>query len=222
MAFREASKNGTIYAPGYFLANNEACSRFTHEMSASDARVVTANGGKYLPMGTVWPSNDSNAVGLVYEDVDVTEGNMPGSVVTTGVVYEDRLPVSLQTAAKNALKAAGFVFIATSPSVTRPDDGTGSMAEIGVASAAGTNVGDTAITISNYTPGADEEYLYKVGSSKAPTIAYKDVPDATWTEWDGDDDITAATGTYITIISVNGDGRAIAKGSDTVTAKASG
>lgn len=219
MSFREATKQGTIYAPGWFLVNNEDCTRVTQEMSASDARAVTANGGKYIPMGTVWPSNNSSAIGFVYEDVDVSSGNMPGSVVTTGVVYEDRLPISMQTAAKNALKAAGFVFVATSPAVTRPDDGTNGMEEIGVASAAGTASGDTAITISDYTPGADESYVYKTDSTAAPTIAYKAIPDYTWTAWDGSSDITATTNDYITIVSLNADGRAIALGSDTVTAE---
>lgn len=219
MSFKEADKNGVIYAPGWFLANNEECTRLTKEMSASDGRAVSANGGKYIPMGTVWPANSSSAIGLVYEDVDVSSGNMPGSVVTSGIVYEDRLPVSLQSAAKNALKASGFVFISSSPSVTRPADGTEGMTEIGVASAAGTASGDTAITISEYTPGADESYVYKTNSTAAPTIAYKAIPDYTWTAWDGSSDITATTGHYITIVSVNGEGRAVAAGSDTVVAK---
>ena len=220
MSFKEADKNGVIYAPGWFLANNEDCTRLTKEMSASDSRAVSANGGKYIPMGTVWPANSSSAIGLVYEDVDVSSGNMPGSVVTSGIVYEDRLPVSLQSAAKNALKAAGFVFISSSPSVTRPSDGREGMAEMEVESAAGTAAGDTAITISEYTPGTGESYVYKVASTTAPTIAFMAIPDYTWTAWDGSSDITAATDKKITIVSVNADGRAVAMGSATVTAHA--
>jgi hypothetical protein len=48
-------------------------------------------------------------IGFVYEDVDVTTGNMPASVVTKGVVYEDRLPAELTSAEKTALEAKGFV-----------------------------------------------------------------------------------------------------------------
>ena len=72
-----------------------------------------------MPMGTIYPSNDKNAVGIVYEDVDVTTGDMPGSVVLRGAVYEDRLPVELDSAAKTALEGAGFTF-KQSPSTTRP------------------------------------------------------------------------------------------------------
>ena len=84
---------GQAYAPGWFLADNEDCTRLTRQISAEDG-VEGANGGKYVKMGTAYPSNDGNAIGIVYEDVDVSTGDMPGSVVTKGVVYEDRLPVT--------------------------------------------------------------------------------------------------------------------------------
>jgi len=96
MAFIGAKKDGTTYAPGYFLAyNDENVVRETREFAQSSALVKTTDeGGKYVPAGTAYPSNDSNAVGIAYEDVDVTVGNMPGSVVTKGIVYEDRLAVT--------------------------------------------------------------------------------------------------------------------------------
>lgn len=94
MAFIGAGTKGTVYAPGYFLAaNDEDCVRETKEIAQSGA-VTAADGTKYVPMGTAYPSNNSNAIGLTYEDVDVTVGNMPGSVVTKGIVYEDRLAVT--------------------------------------------------------------------------------------------------------------------------------
>lgn len=86
--------SGKVYAPGYFLANNENCMRLTKELASNSALVVEENGGKYIPMGTAYPSNDGNAVGIVYEDVDVSEGNMPGSVVMQGIVYENRLAIT--------------------------------------------------------------------------------------------------------------------------------
>lgn len=71
---------------------------------------------KIVAAGTVFPSNDAQAVGIVFEDVDVTNGNMPGSVLVAGRVLEDAL--SIQTAAKTALSGKGIVF-ADAPSVTR-------------------------------------------------------------------------------------------------------
>ena len=119
MAFIEPVKSGVSYAPGYFLANNEKCTRLTREIPGTGDFVKEANGGKYVPMGTIFPANGATAEGIVYEDVDVTAGNMPGSVVTTGVVYENRLPETLDNAAKTALEAKGFVFL-TEGAVTRP------------------------------------------------------------------------------------------------------
>lgn len=109
--------DGTTYAPGYFLAHEE-CVRKTYEISDSGIS-ADANGGKHVKMGTPYPSNNSSCIGLVYEDVDVTSGKMPGSVVLKGVVYEGRLPVVLDAGAKSALEGKGFVFL-TEPSVTRP------------------------------------------------------------------------------------------------------
>lgn len=96
MAFIGAKKDGTTYAPGYFLAyNDENVVRETREFAQNSALVKTTDeGGKYVPAGTAYPSNDGNAIGIAYEDVDVTVGNMPGSVVTKGIVYEDRLAVT--------------------------------------------------------------------------------------------------------------------------------
>lgn len=94
MSFISSDNSSTVHAAGYFLAHEE-CVRETKEIAQNSAAVVTANNGtKYVPMGTAYPTNDSNAIGIVYEDVDVTNGNMPGSVVTKGVVNEDRLAVT--------------------------------------------------------------------------------------------------------------------------------
>lgn len=119
MSFIGAEKQGQTYAPGWFLVTDEDCVRKTRQIAQSGA-TTTAEGGKYVKMGTVYPANDATAVGIVYEDVDVTDGDMPGSVVLKGAVYEDRLPVALNNAAKTALQGFGFTFVATSPAVTRP------------------------------------------------------------------------------------------------------
>ena len=94
MSFINLNDQGNVYAPGYFLAHEE-CVRETREIAQDSALVQTAaDGAKYVPMGTAYPTNDGNAIGIVYEDVDVTTGNMPGSVVTNGVVIEDRLAIT--------------------------------------------------------------------------------------------------------------------------------
>jgi hypothetical protein len=218
MSFIQHDALNTLYQPGWFLASGD-CKRETVQVNANHAQVVTkADGSKYVPAGAVIPSNDGNAKGLLYEDVDVSTGAMPGSLVTEGKVYEDRLPASVQSSAKAVL--GGITFVSAAPAIVRPDF-PASLAAITVESAAGTDVGDTAITLSGYTPGSGESYKYKVATGTAPTVVAGEVLGAGWTAWNGTDDITAATDKKIAIVSVNAAGEAVAYGSATVTAKAS-
>lgn len=216
MSFINLNDQGTVYAPGYFLAHEE-CVRETREIPQSGA-TTAADGAKYVKAGTVFPSNNGNAIGIVYEDVDVTTGNMPGSVVTKGIVYKDRLPVTIDSSAVSALEALGFKFINTSPAVARPSWAGGSLTDLTVVSAAGTAVGDTALTVSGYTLGASDGYVYKVADAAAD-IKYGEKPGSTWNTWNGTSDITATTGKEITVAVVDADGLVVAVGSDTVTAK---
>lgn len=117
MSFIGNVEQGKAYAPGWFLAHEE-CERKTFQMVAEGAE-SRADGAKYVPMGTIYKVDDA-VVGIVYEDVDVTSGDMPGSVVVKGSVYEDRLPETLGEEDKEALVALGFTF-ATVPEVTRPE-----------------------------------------------------------------------------------------------------
>jgi len=95
MSFINNDYTSKVYAPGYFLAVDEGYEVKTREASASDARVITTNnGGKYLPAGTIYPTNDAYATGIIFEDTDVTNGNMPAAVVLKATVYEDVLPIT--------------------------------------------------------------------------------------------------------------------------------
>lgn len=93
-------------------------------------------------------------------------------------------------------------------------DSDGELASITVTSAAGTNVGETALSTTNVL-GSGEKYVYKVGSSgSAPSIAYHEEPDYTWTEWDGSSAINvgvAANGKKATVAVINNNGKAIKK-----------
>lgn len=214
MSFIERNATtGKTYAPGWFLAS-EDCKRETRQIAQSGA--TSANGGKYQKMGSFYPANNSSTVeGILYEDVDVTSGDMPGSVVTEGIVYLDRLPAAPGSGVQSALEGKGFKFIATSPSAIRPEYPANLIA-LTVQSAAGTASGDTAITVTGYTKKAGEAYYYAVGDSAA-TINAGDIVDTTvWTAWDGDDDITAASDKKIAVIVASEFGEAKAYGSATV------
>lgn len=212
MSFIQHDALNTLYQPGWFLASGD-CRRETCEVAANHAQVVTkADGSKYVPAGALIAGK-----GLLYEDVDVSTGNMPGSCVTEGVVYEDRLPASYDSTAKNGIP--GITFISAAPSIVRPDYSITELEKLTIVSAAGTAVGDTALTVSGYTLKSGEEWKYKVGDTAA-TVNPGEMIGSGWTVWDGDDDITAATGKKLALVAVNTAGQAIAYGSATVTAKA--
>lgn len=122
MSFIGNVEQGKAYAPGYFLAHEE-CERKTRQIAQNHSQVVTGDdGSKHVPMGAFYPANNSSTVeGIVYEDVDVTTGDMAGSVVLSGVVYLDRLPGSPESGVVSALTGKGFTFIESAPTVTRPD-----------------------------------------------------------------------------------------------------
>lgn len=140
MSFIGAVEQGLAYAPGYFLAHEE-CERKTRQIAQANA--TTVNGRKYVKAGTFYPANNSSTVeGIVYEDVDVTTGDMPGSVVLKGVVYLDRLPASPESGVQAALAAKGFTFISESPAVTRPNFG-GEPGSTGETGETGETTGET-------------------------------------------------------------------------------
>lgn len=119
MSFFDGPNKGYGWAAGHFLVNDETCVRQTMTIAANHAQRVTRDDGRIVvPAGAVIPANGATAKGILYEDIDVTNGAMPGSVVTEGIVYGDRLPAALASAAASALTK--ITVIAASPTVTRP------------------------------------------------------------------------------------------------------
>lgn len=101
-------------------------------------------------------------------------------------------------------------------------DAAGEMGSITVTSAAGTNVGETALTTTN-TLGSGQKYVYKVGTtSTAPSATYHDTPDYSWTEWDGTSALdvgTAANGKKATVGVIDSNSRFVKAGNVTLVVK---
>lgn len=75
----------------------------------SDAGVVAdSKGRKVVKSGTIYPLNDATATGIVFHDVDVTNGPQPGALMVEGYVLGARLPVAAAAAAKTALPKITF------------------------------------------------------------------------------------------------------------------
>lgn len=69
---------------------------------------------KIIKAGSVYPKNATDAIGIVFEDVDMTDdAKRPISVIVAGRVLEKRLPAVVDTTAKTELEKAGIVFVTT-------------------------------------------------------------------------------------------------------------
>lgn len=101
------------FEAGAFLESEVGLVRKTRQIKAEKGTAFGAQ--KLVPAGTLYEDGDEK--GIVYEDVDVTSGDMPGSVVLAGRVYKDRLPEETQSGLEGA---AGFTLIDSSPAVERP------------------------------------------------------------------------------------------------------
>jgi len=207
---------GATFEPGWFLVDDEACLRLTKTVSASHAQAVERQGRTVVPAGAVVPANDATAVGILYEEIDVTEGDAPGSVVVEGTVYGDRLPAALNQAAATAMTK---IRVLTSPAVVRPTEFV-VFKSFDVTSVAGSASGKTKLGISGYSPANGETLVYKTNSTTAPAVKLGDDLSSGWTAWNGTEDITATTGHKITVAGKDAYGKAVAAGSATVTAKA--
>lgn len=213
------SDSGYGWAAGHFLAagSDETCIRETMTIAANHAQAVTrTDGRKVVPAGAVIPANGATAKGILYEDIDVTDGAKMGSVVTAGTIYGDRLPAALDSAAATALTG---ITVVTSPTITRPDYFNKSFAQLTVESAAGTAAGDTAVTVSGYSLETGEAFKYQVGDN-AVDLTLGDELAGTWNTYTAGTDITATTGKKITVAALSAAGYVIGAGSATVTAKA--
>ncbi len=213
--------SGRGYAPGYFLADAD-CDRETVQVDGTHSQVVTlANGAKIVPAGAVVPSNDGYAKGILYEDVEVTTGPMPGSLVTRGVVYEDKLPAAIESTAEAVL--TGIRVITTSPAVVRPASfSKKTLTALTVTSQAGSDSGKTDLSFTGYTPGTGERTVYKIDASAAPMAALGQIlPIGTgagkWTAASFPASaVTASSSSKVTVAVVDSTDAVIAAGSATV------
>lgn len=78
------------------------------KFSKDSSLAVTENGRKIIKAGTIYPSNDASAVGIVFNDLDVTEGDQNGAIIIHGFVKTNALPVAPTAAAKTALNLIKF------------------------------------------------------------------------------------------------------------------
>lgn len=65
-------------------------------------------GRKIVPAGTVYYNSDGTAIGLLFHDVDVTNGPHEAAVMVEGRVWGDRLPAEVSDVDKAAMTGIKF------------------------------------------------------------------------------------------------------------------
>ncbi|MEQ2658440.1 hypothetical protein AAAT68_16435 [Lawsonibacter asaccharolyticus] len=97
-------------------------------------------------------------------------------------------------------------------------DTTPTLGALTVQSAAGTDSGDTKLTVTPAKETATNVYKYKTDPSTAPVVTYGQSV-RNWTTWDGVSDITATTGHKITVVEADSTYKAQNSGNTTVASK---
>ena len=100
-----------------FLASEVSLRLVSTTARTGSALVTTENGRKIIKAGTVYPSNDASAQGIIFQDVDVTDGDAAAPLMVAGHYYSDK--VSIDSTAVEALKGKGL-FGEKEPTTTRP------------------------------------------------------------------------------------------------------
>lgn len=78
--------------------------------AAAVSDMVVKEGDRFIiKAGTIYPSNDNRAIGVVLQDYDVTESDASMAIVLHGFIRVDRLPATPSNAALKNLRMIYFL-----------------------------------------------------------------------------------------------------------------
>lgn len=96
---------------------------FTYKLSKQSSLAGEPVNGKYIvKAGTIFPSNDDKAVGVILNDYDVTYGDQMAAIVVFGFFNTRKLPVAPTPEAEAALNMCKFFPIKTTRVNVRYND----------------------------------------------------------------------------------------------------
>lgn len=174
-----------------------------------------------IPRGTVIATPVENIV-LYYVDPNESDFARAGLVYT--VSGETNLigfhtQGNYHTAVSEAFAIMGLTLFAEyiDAIAVGTINATQTLGTLTVNSAAGSESGDTKVTVTPAKVSAGNVYKYKVASSETAVDYGQNVKN--WSAWDGKSDITAATGQVITVVECDSTYKALSAGHATVTAK---
>lgn len=92
-----------------FMASEKFVS-FTESIDSTNYNVQTdEQGRKYVPAGTVYPTNDAKAIGVTIDDVYVDHNPALVGVIRAGWLLKDKLPVVPAAEAIAAMPSIHFM-----------------------------------------------------------------------------------------------------------------
>jgi hypothetical protein len=72
---------------------------FDYEGAACVVPTTMGNSDGKVLAGTPFPSNDANCLGYLLHDVDVSEGDAPGTYIYAGIIDAEKIDASVEIAA---------------------------------------------------------------------------------------------------------------------------
>lgn len=173
-----------------------------------------------VPKGRIYATAKDNIV-LYYIPVngaDLNEAFAFTADATGYVGIHESVDYTNMTASDTVVSGIALMAERIDGIIVAQIDATPTLGTLTVTSVAGTESGDTKITITEAKQSAANTYVYKVGTAAA-SVTYGQTCKSGWTAWDGSADITAETGKIITVVEVDAGKKAQQAGSATVTAK---
>lgn len=82
---------------------------FAHTFKKADSAATDVNGRKILKAGTIYPTNDASAIGVVENDIDVTDGDEAGALIIHGFINCKKIPAEPAVGVETALPLVVFM-----------------------------------------------------------------------------------------------------------------
>lgn len=108
-----AYKQETFETGKQILAFPEPYVCVAHTFAKDDESATLVDGRKIIKAGTIYPKNDATAVGVVFNDYDVTDGDVSGAILIFGFVKTSALPAEPSVTAKPVLNMIKFLPVLT-------------------------------------------------------------------------------------------------------------
>lgn len=82
---------------------------YAHTFKKDDPASKTVGTRKIVKAGTIYPTNDASAVGVVENDIDVTDGDRAGAIIIHGFINCKKIPDKPGEGVETALPMIKFM-----------------------------------------------------------------------------------------------------------------